>query len=157
MRLDDRSVRRVAMFSLGLFGAFLAAPVAAINVFVRAAPYTETMPDGTSVTMWGYSVSHNRNVVTNPASRPVSPGAAIRVPDNDTLTITLINNLPVPTSFVLHGHNTSMTPVFTTSAGAPCPDPKTINTASLTMAQLEEFRKCRVRSFTKEAPPRPVR
>jgi len=156
MRLDDRAMRRVAMSSLGLVGAVLAAPVAALNVYVRAAPYTEQMPDGTNRTMWGYRVGPTRANVTNLSNAPFSPGAAIRVPDTDsTLTVTLINNLPVPTSFVLHGHNTSMTPVFTDAAGTPCAPPAPGTTAP-NMTALQAFRDCRVRSFTKEAPARPT-
>ena len=158
MRLQHRAVRRVAMIALGTVGAVLTAPVAAINVYVRAAPYTETMPDGTSKTMWGYRVGATRGDVTGggPSSRPLSPGAAIRVPHDDSvLEVTLINNLPVPTSFVLHGHNTSMAPVFTDAAGTPC-SPPAPGTTVPDMAALQAFRNCRVRSFAKEAPPRPV-
>jgi hypothetical protein len=147
-------MRRVAKVSLGLIGIALAAPAAAITVYVRAAPYTETMPDGTTVTMWGYRVGPTRANALNNA--PVSPGAAIRVPDNDTtLTVRLINSLPVPTSFVLHGHkhDATMTPVFTTSAGVVCTPPPA-GTPAATMGALQAFRDCRVRSFTKEAAPR---
>jgi hypothetical protein len=143
------------MFSLALVGSVLAAPASAIEVFVRAMPYVETMPDGTQQTMWGYRVHQNRNVVmNNPTVGPFSPGAAIRVPHGDTtLTVRLINSLPVPTSFVLHGHNTAMTPVFTDSTGAACTPPAPGTTAP-DMKALQAFRNCRVRSFTSEAPPR---
>jgi hypothetical protein len=152
--------RGAAALLAAALGAGLAAPAAAVTVYVRAAPITTgleaTMPDGTVVPMWGYRVGPTRANVINLANLPQSPGAAIRVPDGDTtLTVVLINNLPVPTSFVLHGHNTAMTPVFATPAGVVCTPPAAGSPAA-DMTALQAFRDCRVRSFTREAPPRPV-
>ncbi len=161
MRIHGKAARRALAIGLGLSAwAWLPAPAQAMNVCVRAAPYVETMPDGvTTVTMWGYRVVVTGSTFTacsaaalaNPASSinrpPTSPGAAITVsPADPTLNVRLVNNLPVPTSFVLHGHNTTMAPVFKTNA--------TVNDPSVTSdctpgASLD----CRVRSFTHEAAP----
>lgn len=161
MRIYSKAARRALAMGLGLSAwAWLPAPAQAMNVCVRAAPYVETMPDGvTTVTMWGYRVvvtgpafgACNAAALANPASSinqpPTSPGAAITVsPADPTLNVRLVNNLPVPTSFVLHGHNTTMAPVFKTNA--------TVNDPSVTSdctpgASLD----CRVRSFTHEAAP----
>jgi VCBS repeat-containing protein len=159
MRIGTARRGAAALLAAAL-GAGLAAPAAAITVYVRAAPITTgleaTMPDGTVVPMWGYRVGPTRANVTNLANLPQSPGAAIRVPAGDTtLTVVLINNLPVPTSFVLHGHNTTMTPVFATAAGVVC-TPPAAGAPAADMTALQAFRDCRMRSFTREAPPRPL-
>jgi FtsP/CotA-like multicopper oxidase with cupredoxin domain len=75
------------------------------------------MPDGIPVTMWGYAL---------PGQEATVPGPALTVPPGDTmLTIHLVNALPqlinsgvVPTSIVVPGQVTTMTPVmFTDGAG----------------------------------------
>ena len=151
-------------------GVLYATPAKALNVCVRVASYVETMPDGTTATMWGYQVAPtctaaqlgNAAAAINQAV--TSPGDAITVPANDsTLTVTLVNRasanaalgetaLTVPTSFVLHGHNTAMVPVFSDANGAPCTPPAAGATAP-DMTALQGFRGCRVRSFTHEAAP----
>lgn len=152
--------RGAAILLAAAFGAGWSAPAAAITVYVRAAPIASgsaaTMPDGTIVPMWGYRVGPTRANVTNLANEPQSPGAAITVPAGDsTLRVVLINNLPVPTSFVLHGHNATLTPVFADAAGNVCTPPAP-GTTPATLAELQTFRGCRVRSFTREAPSRAV-
>ncbi|GAB4482829.1 MAG: hypothetical protein OHK0044_31910 [Burkholderiaceae bacterium] len=165
MRIHGKATRRAAAIGLALAAGAFGAPAAAMNVCVRVAQYTETMPDGvTSVPMWGYRVASTCTAaqLANPASainRPVvSPGAAITVPPGDsTLNITLVNRasantalgeraLPVPTSIVLHGHNTTMAPVFKTNATVN--DPGT--TSDCTPGTSVD---CRMRSFTREAAP----
>ncbi len=164
MRIHGKAPRRAAAIGLMLAAGALAAPAHAMNVCIRVAQYVETMPDGTTVPMWGYRVARTCTAAqlaspTSAINRPVtSPGAAITVnPSDPTLNITLVNRasanaalgetaLPVPTSIVLHGHNTTMTPVFKTNATVNSP-----STASdcAPGASLD----CRVRSFTHEAPP----
>jgi len=174
MRIDGKANDRAPAFvracCVGLgaaviaAGALYSARAQALNVCIRVAPYTETMPDGTSTAMWGYQVAPSCTPadLADPLSainQPVSsPGDAITVPANDTtLTVTLINQLTVPTSFVLHGHNTAMTPKFTrVSDGADCTPtqpPIPAGATAPTMAALQAFRDCRVRSFTTEAAP----
>jgi hypothetical protein len=164
MRIHGKATRRASV-ALALAGCLLgAAPAHAMNVCIRVAQYTDTMPDGTTVRMWGYRVASSCTAAqlasaTSAINQPVtSPGAAITVPPGDTtLNVTLVNRasantalgelaLPVPTSFVLQGHNTTMTPVFKTNA--------TVNAATTTSdctpgTSLD----CRMRSFTHEAAP----
>jgi Bacterial Ig domain/Multicopper oxidase len=108
----------------------------ALDVFLRAEKFTKSMPDGVSVTMWGYALD---STATGSEGVLSSPGPVITVPAGDNaLNVTLINKLSVPTSFVIPGQTTAMSPVFALSSGAPCtPNPTD--------------RDCRVRSFTKEA------
>ncbi|MFN3564835.1 MAG: hypothetical protein ACK4V1_02460, partial [Burkholderiaceae bacterium] len=165
MSNKGKATRRAVAIGAALAACALATPQAqAMNVCIRAAQYTETMPDGSTVRMWGYRVAATCTAaqLANPASainQPVvSPGAAITVnPSDPTLTITLVNRasantalgetaLPVPTSIVLHGHNTTMTPVFKTNATVNSPD----TTSDCTPGSSLD---CRVRSFTHEAPP----
>jgi hypothetical protein len=164
MRIHGKATRRAAAIGLMLAAGALAAPAQAMNVCIRVAQYVEAMPDGTTVPMWGYRVAATCTAaqLASPTSAinqaVTSPGAAITVnPSDPTLTITLVNRasanaalgetaLPVPTSIVLHGHNTTMAPVFKTNA--------TVNSASTASdctpgASLD----CRMRSFTHEAPP----
>jgi FtsP/CotA-like multicopper oxidase with cupredoxin domain len=133
--------RRATLLGIAtLWAALLAAPAAAHTVYLRAAAFSATMPDGTTVIpMWGYSIGGSAEEAA--AAAPTSPGPAITVPAGDGgLTVILINALPVPTSFVLHGQNTRMSPVFTRiDDGTTC-----MPGASLA---------CRVRSFTHEAAP----
>jgi FtsP/CotA-like multicopper oxidase with cupredoxin domain len=108
----------------------------ALDVFLRAEKFTKSMPDGVSVTMWGYALD---STATGSEGVLSSPGPVITVPAGDNvLNITLINKLSVPTSVVIPGQTIVMTPVFSLATGATCtPNPTD--------------RDCRVRSFTNEA------
>lgn len=141
MTIHATARRRATLLGIAtLLAALAAAPAAAHTVYLRAAPFTATMPDGvTPVPMWGYAIGNSAEEAN--AATPASPGPAITVPAGDnSLTVILINALPVPTSFVLHGQNTRMTPVFTSI------DDDTSCTPGTSLA-------CRVRSFTHEAAP----
>lgn len=98
---------------------------------------TTTMPDGTVVTMWGYGIVGDPNGIT-------VPGPPLVVTDG-TLTINLTNNLPEPTSIVINGQNTTMTPVWIN------PVTKAV-TSSTGSRPLNDYTS-RVRSFTHEAAP----
>jgi hypothetical protein len=91
--------------------------VSLAQVSLTAAPATLTMPDGSSVPMWGYSCGASTGTATcaklNPAATGWSP-VLITVPTGQDLTITLTNNLSflppssttpntVPTSLVIVG------------------------------------------------------
>jgi Bacterial Ig domain/Multicopper oxidase len=108
----------------------------ALDVFLRAEKFTASMPDGVSVTMWGYALDSSATGSDGVLS---SPGPVITVPAGDNaLNITLINKLAVPTSLVIPGQTIAMTPVFSSATGTTCtPSPTD--------------RDCRVRSFTNEA------
>jgi Bacterial Ig domain/Multicopper oxidase len=108
----------------------------ALDVFLRAEKFTKSMPDGVSVTMWGYALD---STATGSEGVLSSPGPVITVPAGDNaLNVTLINMLSVPTSLVIPGQPIAMTPVFSSGTVAIC-------TPSAT------DRDCRVRSFTNEA------
>jgi hypothetical protein len=159
------TVRSIAAAILTL-SALLAGPAQAVTYTLIAAdidpatdPVATTMPDGTvGVRMWGYRVCAGTvtDITCNASGAPISsPGAALVVPPGDnTLQVTLYNHLRlVPTSFVVHGLNTTMTPVFADAAGAVCTPSTTALPANATQAQEEARRACRLRSFTTEAPP----
>jgi FtsP/CotA-like multicopper oxidase with cupredoxin domain len=94
-------------------------PALAVEYYLSARELTKTMPDGSSVTMWGYAQGtlNGDNTVTYGAA--TVPGPQLVVPPGDTtLTIHLENALPqvinggaVPTSVVVPGQATTMTPV----------------------------------------------
>ena len=128
--------------------AMLAVPAQAVTYTVVAEAVNPLMPDGVSVVpMWGYRVSAAGGDRASALAAPItSPGAALVVPPADTtLSVTLHNRLSsgAPTSFVVHGLNTAMAPVFADAAGAVCV-PGVGATDAIRRA-------CRVRSFTAEA------
>jgi FtsP/CotA-like multicopper oxidase with cupredoxin domain len=105
-----------------LLAAILSAtvsPAFAVEYYLSAQEFTKAMPDGTSVTMWGYAEGtlNGDNTVTYGAA--TVPGPQLVVPPGDTtLTIHLVNALPqlinggdVPTSMVMPGQTTTMLPV----------------------------------------------
>lgn len=131
------------------YGAFLVlallaamAGTASGAVFtVRAEPdeLTKTMLDATEVTMWGFAlVNYDIGAGSVPGDNIVMvPGPLLEVPPgDDTLVIHLQNNLEEPTSLVIPGLSTTMTPVWD--------DDSTGNRPGLTS---------RVRSFTSETAP----
>ncbi len=95
----------------------------AIVYNLQAGIKTITMPDGASITMWGFGPVGGEITI---------PGPVLRVPSNDsTLTINLTNNLPEAVSIIIPGQVATLSPVrFTDSKGRQ-----------------------RVRSFTHETPP----
>src|SRR6266478_2894462 len=84
------------------------------QVNLTAGPATATLPDGSSVPMWGYSCGAPvigstatcawLNHAVNPSDIPTpwSP-VLITVPTGQSLQINLTNGLPVPTSLVIVG------------------------------------------------------
>ena len=100
---------------------------------LTAGTTTVTMPDGRVITMWGYGLDGGPITV---------PGPPLLVTDG-TLTINLTNNLAEPTSIVINGQNTAMTPVWI--------DPATGAVTSTTGSRPALDVTSRVRSFTHEA------
>ena len=106
----------------------------AVTYNLVAGTTTVTMPDGRVINMWGYGL----------AGGPITvPGPPLVVTDG-TLTINLTNNLPAPTSIVISGQNTTMTPVWINPATG-----SVTGTGSRPALDLTS----RVRSFTHEADP----
>lgn len=92
----------------------LTAPAAAQDIYLVARPFTQTMPDGAVITMWGYAQDADGDFATTEDQGPVtSPGPAIVLPDDAAdLTIYLRNELDEATSIMIPGQLTSMTPAF---------------------------------------------
>jgi FtsP/CotA-like multicopper oxidase with cupredoxin domain len=111
--------------------ATAAAPVSAVEYWLRADTVNVTMPDGVSVPMWGYALTDSTFA---PGAASV-PGPALTVPPGDpVLTIHLKNNLPEATSIVIPGQVAAMTPVWDDGTSGARPSAT-----------------ARVRSFTHEA------
>ena len=80
---------------------------AAITTFnLCAGVTTVTMPDATTVTMWGYGPE---DFTANCDSATV-PGPKLVVPPNDTLVVKLRNTLPEPSSIMIPGLSSSTPP-----------------------------------------------
>lgn len=90
---------------------------------LTAGAVSVTMPDGVSITMWGFGLD---------GQTPTVPGPLLTVPPGDTtLTINLTNSLPEPVSIVIPGQPMVLAPVkFSDASG-----------------------RSRVRSFTTETAP----
>jgi len=122
---------KINWIRIGLYAASLASSFGAVSLShaatydLVAAPFDKTMPDGSSVPMWGFALD-------GPTLQPSAPGPQLVVPPGDTtLTVNLRNTLPEPVSIVIPGQPAVMTPVmFTDGQGRQ-----------------------RVRSFTAEAVP----
>jgi uncharacterized repeat protein (TIGR01451 family) len=114
----------------------------AASVTLCATPYLQNLPGPNNTTvavpMWGYSLG------ACGAAAPSSPGPVLVVPPGDsTLTVTLQNNLTVPTSLVLAGQRLP-------DGGAPVRAADVVGPAC---AEPSTDTACRVRSFTAETPP----
>lgn len=119
------------LLAAALFTA--SAPALSAEYWLRAESFSVTLPDGVSVPMWGYA-----QCTANFAGcgAPSAPGPELVIAPGDTtgLTVHLRNTLPEPSSLVINGQITVMTPVWTDGTSGPRTNP----------AQ-------RVRSFTHEA------
>src|ERR1700730_4855091 len=100
MQFKDQSIMlRAAGLSLfALLGSGLVS-AATVTVNLTAQRASTTLPDGTTVPMWGYCAT------TTPAAACAtwSAGPTIVARPGDELDITLTNNLPTPTSLVILG------------------------------------------------------
>lgn len=105
-------------------------PALGATFVLRAAPTTLVMPDGNSVTMWGYALqSYDIGNGFVPGDRVVKvPGPRLVVPAGQELRVRLINDLPVNTSIIIPGQMENRPSVTRNGDG-------------------------RVRSFTRETPP----
>jgi FtsP/CotA-like multicopper oxidase with cupredoxin domain len=81
-----------------------AVPAMAVTYNLRADRSTITMPDGQVVPVWGFA-----DDTAGPGSGTVTvPGPQLNVTPGGTLTVTLVNNLPVPVSLVIPGQTISV-------------------------------------------------
>jgi FtsP/CotA-like multicopper oxidase with cupredoxin domain len=97
---------------LFLCGVVASLEASAAEYFIQVQPLSRTMPDGQVVTMWGYALDEDHDFST--LDSPVTvPGPRLEVPAGDTtLTVHLYNGLTVPTSLVLPGQVTAMSPTW---------------------------------------------
>lgn len=136
------SIRSFVRAALLLAALLAARDAAAIAFFLKAAPSTATMPDGRVVPTWGYAFCPDATFL---GCDPVSvPGPALVVPaDDPVVTITLKNELPVPTSFVVPAQAGGLSPTFVNAADVE------VSVGSRLAGDVTS----RVRSFTTEAIP----
>jgi FtsP/CotA-like multicopper oxidase with cupredoxin domain len=121
--------------------ATAAAAARANPFFLKAAASSITMPDGRMVPVWGYASCDATFTTCGPVS---VPGPALVVPDTDTtVTITVQNELPAPTSLVIPSQAATLTPTFVDASDAPVSSG----------ARLAGDVTSRVRSFSAEAGP----
>ncbi len=111
---DMKSHAKLALLGGAL--ALAAGPAGALDVYLEAKAYTKTMPDGSTVPMWGYVEDTGGDcwAAADAAARltcidgletPSLPGPRITVDPADAtpLQIFLSNGLPEPTSIVIPG------------------------------------------------------
>ncbi len=124
----------LALILIGLTGG----AARAVSFDLTAEAFLKTMPDGRQVTMWGFSMG---------GGTPSVPGPTLDVPvGDDTLTINLTNELPVPVSLWILGQDLSNNtgPVWTAFPG---------DTVVSTGGRPAGDFNARVRSFAHETAP----
>ncbi|MCB2183358.1 MAG: multicopper oxidase domain-containing protein [Desulfobulbaceae bacterium] len=118
---------------LGALGfVAIAGTCQAADVYLVAKQFNTTMPDGLSVSMWGFAEDADADLSTDGGEMASAPGPMITVaPGDSVLNIHVRNDLAEPMSLVIPGQTAGMSPVmFTDSTG-----------------------RSRVRSFTHETAP----
>ncbi len=114
-----RSILSAAILGFGLAAASTAY-AANYTFHLCTGEYTKTMSDGNPVKMWGYAKRGSSPNIC-PTTGYTSPGPRIIVPADmaptDRFRIRLHNNLPRPTSLVIPGALTKMSPSFFTYNG----------------------------------------
>ncbi len=91
----------MVVFSMRISTSFAAGTYTA---YLVAREFTQTMPDGTDVIMWGFFEDSDLNLSTYCGETPTVPGPLITVPSNKTrLRIYLRNDLEVPVSLMIPG------------------------------------------------------
>ena len=123
MRMNNfKAILKAATLSVAALLLTASGSFAQQQVNLTAAPTTTTMPDGTTVPMWGYSCatavtgSTATCVKSNPTAVGWSP-VVITVPTGQSLTINLTNNLSFlpPGSSTANNIPTSLTPPSATN------------------------------------------
>lgn len=94
---------------------FLAVPSFAVpgvvDVYMVAKGFNKTLPDGTTVPMWGFALDADGNLATDGGETPTVPGPMITVPDTGaTLNIHLRNDLTDSVSLVIPGQLSALQP-----------------------------------------------
>lgn len=106
-----------------LFGAVVVLllatlPAMGATFYLQAESFAMVMPDGVSVTMWGFA-PYTDGTFTTPSATVSVPGPWLVVPPGDTdLVVTIKNTLTEPISLVVNGLQTAtaMVPVMFTDS-----------------------------------------
>ncbi|WP_114970170.1 multicopper oxidase domain-containing protein [Rhodoferax ferrireducens] len=134
MDIKSNLAAPLAKLLLGM-GLVLAVGQASAAEYWLCAKAGSVTINGQSVPIWGYVQDNDANLANGCVGTPTLPGPALTVGSVDTgLTVHLRNELPEPTSIVIPGQVTAMSPVWTDGTSGP--------RTSVTQ---------RVRSFTHEA------
>lgn len=148
------------LLSAGVLLAAATLQAQAASVTLCAEAFTQTLPGNPAVPMWGY-----RDCSIGSTGVVSAPGPGITVLASDpTLSITLVNNLTVPTSIVLAGQSLPVStaepagPIHAVDVvGASCtpadPPPRGALSRAAYEAAVKAALECRVRSFTGETAP----
>ncbi len=129
-------VKLTGVFITGLIAlAVMVSTAFGATYNLRASTTTMTMPDGASITMWGFAlVSYDIGAGIVPGDDLVTvPGPRLTVPAGQGLTVNLTNELPDPVSIIIPGQNMPL------ATGATTP-------------QVTRNADGRIRSFTHETP-----
>lgn len=154
-RLDSMKIK-LKPFAAAVALSLAASPTFAVDYYLAAKAYDKTLPDGSSVPMWGYVLdTANCFGAASDAARltcigtlpdPVAQGPRLVVPPNQTaLRVYLSNGLPEPTSLMIPGHKLPVGnyPGISPVSGPTWNDGSTGNRTGAAQ---------RVRSFVPEAP-----
>lgn len=139
----------IALLGIGAVMLLVAGTASAASICLYAGAFDKTLPDGTTVRMWGYGEEADCDLGNGVQAVVTSPGPVIRTTDAD-LDITLFNGLPEVTSLMIHGKAlpAGSAPTWTAYTAGAWTDN--------TIAQAGGARPdaaSRVRSFTFETPP----
>jgi FtsP/CotA-like multicopper oxidase with cupredoxin domain len=152
----NRALLHTVMLVTTLFGAEVAV-AADVTVNLTAQRTSTTLPDSSTVPMWGYCDSGAASGASTACGGSWAPGPTITVAAGDNLTILLTNNLPTPTSLWITGQVGGGLghPVF--DPYSPTHLPQTTTTfpgaADGTFTPPPQGPGTRVRSFVPEANP----
>jgi hypothetical protein len=131
------------------------------QVALTAQPTTIALPDGQSVPMWGLSCGTPTSTATTASCKSLNPTTTagwsppiITVQTGATLTITLTNGLPVPTSLVIVGQLGGGLGTTATSTASPTHGTQSTTTWPIVGSAAVPFtppvQKSRVQSFATE-------
>ncbi|MAB79645.1 MAG: hypothetical protein CMJ89_09880 [Planctomycetes bacterium] len=112
-----KTPKRIAAFAILLATASASSSFAQTDVFLVAKEFTQTMPDGVQIVMWGYALDADGDLLTDDGEAASSPGPQIVVPPGEALLrIHIRNDLPADTSLIIPGQTTTLSPVMFTDA-----------------------------------------
>ena len=109
--------KKIGIAVMGLLSSIIFSQVQAVEYRICAKKMNATMPDGTKIPMWGYALDNNKTLTDGCGNPATVPGPELKVPKGDRrLVVRLRNQLPEPTSFIVHGQKGVLKPVFFTDS-----------------------------------------